>query len=259
MISNKFIALTLCALTVVSAAFSAGCTTDDPASTDFGQTLHMSSTMYDVDGSALANASFDYSISIVNFGGKQAGYFIAGQTTDENGQWAKTERDLTFVDADGSRCANECVQWDQNGCSVYAMDCWSADYSDTLTVYTIDGTQMTSSAGFQTTNGGYRVYQGIDAGSFMTDSPRAFMQMSDVATDLTASVAGIELSGRTNTSAHSSVVFNLARSGGKPYIITDLTQLSKAQKDKLMFYREVSKLDDSAFRVSATVVGSAAK
>lgn len=257
MISNKFLALSLCALTVASAAFSAGCVTEESATSEFGQTLNLSSSMYDVDGGALANAHFDYSISMVTFGGKQYGYFIADQTTDSNGQWSKTEHDLSFLNADGARCANECVKWEQYGCSVYAMDCWNTDYSDSVEVYGIDGTQIATSASFETLNGGYRTYVGVDTGSFVSVSPRAYMQMSDIATDLTASAAGIELSGRTNTSAHSSVKYDIWRVG-KPLIIKDLTKLTKAQKAKLMVYRELSKLPDEAFTVSASVVGSAA-
>lgn len=260
MISNKFFMMTMCVLAVTSAALNVGCVTEDEMAQQ--QTFNLDATIYDVDGSAMANTGFDYYIDMVTFGGGQMGYYAPGKTTDSSGNWSKTESDLTFVAEDGYRCANVCVSWENFSCNAYATDCWNTDYSDTANIYSIDPTQISTSVGLETSNGGYRVYGGTEFGSYLMDSPQAYLQKNKFDTDLTLvsseGATSLQLAGRPNTSAGANVKYNIYRAS-KPVIIQDLAKLTKKQAEKFMHYRAVSKLPDAAFKVEAALVGSESK
>lgn len=252
MFSSKknFFVLSLCALVASSAFMFVGCVAEstDPS---VGQVVSFEASVHDGEGYALRDTSFDYYVELVTRGGAHLGYYMPDFSTDASGTWSGTIEDLFADDGQGWTCANLCVSWEHWGCGRFARDCWNTGYAGTATILTIDPTQTRVQAGFSTFDGGYRVYFGRDAGSTLTSSPRVYNRSDRFDTDLVVlngqvSQSGATVSGQLN-------IWRISR----PVIVTDLTLLTKAQKEKLMDYREISGMSDESFQVSAELVGSA--
>lgn len=247
--TSKNLALSLCALAGMSAFLSAGCVAESSDMT-VGQTVSFEAAVHDSQGFALGQTSFDSYVEFVTRAGIQLGYYAPGLSTDASGRWNGSIEDFFAEDGEGWTCANLCVSWEHWGCSRFARDCWDTGYAGTADIRTIDATQTRVQAGFETLDGGYRVFVGQATESTLTDSPRVYHRADRFDTDL------VVISGQAQqTGAFNAPGVNIWRIT-RPIVVTDLTTLTRSQKERLMSYRQISGMADESFQVSAALVGS---